>query len=62
MHYLGVSVTNSVTVNSDDDDFILSSPCNIEFDYYGIVVTDVAQVTSGAYEIWDAMKAAVQNS
>jgi hypothetical protein len=62
MQYLGVSVTNAVTVNDKDDDFILSSPCNIGFNYYGVVVTNVEKLTSESYKTWDAVKKAIKKS
>ncbi|MER2252938.1 Hachiman antiphage defense system protein HamA [Methylorubrum podarium] len=62
LKYLGISITNSSTINSEDDDFILSSPCKISFDYYGLVVTDVARITSSAYAIWDDIKELIKKS
>jgi hypothetical protein len=55
---MGISVTNAATVNSDDDDFVLTQPCGTGFDYYALVVTDLAAVANEAYGIWAALKKA----
>lgn len=46
---LGVSVTNASTVNADDDDFTLTAPCAAAFDYYALVVTELASLASESY-------------
>lgn len=58
LKFLGVSVTNACTVNTDDDDFILSKQCDTEFNYYALVVTDLAELAKDAYGRWIKMKAA----
>jgi len=58
LKFLGISVTNASTVNADDDDFILSKQCDIHFDYYALVVTDLAELAKDAYGRWMNMKAA----
>jgi hypothetical protein len=55
---LGISVTNASTVNSDDDDFILSTSCGAPFEYYALVVTDLATLATDSYGYWDSIKAA----
>jgi hypothetical protein len=57
---VGVSVTNASTVNADDDDFILTAPCSAPFDYYALVVTDLASLAAESYSYWDAVKKALQ--
>jgi DNA-binding transcriptional MocR family regulator len=57
---LGVSVTNASTVNADDDDFILTAACSTPFDYYALVVTDLAALAAESYGYWDALKKALQ--
>jgi hypothetical protein len=59
LRFLGISVTNAATINSEDDDFILSSTCNLDFDYHAIVVTDLAALSQDAYGKWLAAKAAL---
>ncbi|MGY4509325.1 Hachiman antiphage defense system protein HamA [Bradyrhizobium sp. USDA 3650] len=56
---LGVSVTNASTVNPDDDDFILTASCGAHFDYYALVVSDLASLAAESYGYWDAVKAAL---
>ncbi|TIX17108.1 MAG: DUF1837 domain-containing protein [Mesorhizobium sp.] len=56
MKFLGISVTNALTVNQGDDDFILGTCCKSEFDYYAIVVTDLHATAQEAYGIWDEAK------
>ncbi|MCA1549695.1 DUF1837 domain-containing protein [Bradyrhizobium sp. BRP19] len=56
---LGVSVTNASTVNRDDDDFILTASCAAPFDYYALVVTDLASLAAESYGYWDALKKAL---
>jgi len=58
LRVMGVSVINAVTVNTEDDDFILCEPCETVFDYYALVVTDLASTTTEAYGIWSEMKKA----
>lgn len=58
LKFLGISVTNASTVNKDDDDFILSEHCNIDFNYYALVVTDLAELAKDAYGRWAKIKAA----
>ena len=58
LKFIGVSVTNASTVNTDDDDFILSTHCDVDFDYYALVVTDLAELAKDAYGRWMKMKAA----
>ena len=60
LRYIGISVTNSNTINEKDDDFILSIPCGVEFDYHALVVTDLESLAKDAYSIWDAVKAAIK--
>lgn len=60
LNYIGISVTNSVTVNEKDDDFILSVPCGVEFDYHAIVVTDLESLAKESYSIWDTVKDAIE--
>ncbi|WP_294196759.1 Hachiman antiphage defense system protein HamA [uncultured Sphingomonas sp.] len=59
LKFLGVSVTNSVTVNEKDDDFILSEACLAPFDYYALVVTDLSAVAAESYGIWAAGRKAM---
>ncbi len=54
----GISVTNSQTINSDDDDFILSASCGATFEYYAIAVTNLAELASEAFGVWDKLKEA----
>jgi hypothetical protein len=56
---LGVSVTNASTINEEDDDFILSASCGVPFDYYALVVTDLAALAADSYGYWDALKTAL---
>lgn len=58
LKFLGVSVTNACTVNINDDDFILSKECNTDFNYYALVVTDLAELAKDAYGRWKKMKEA----
>lgn len=60
LKFIGISVTNSVTVNEKDDNFILSVPCGVKFEYHAIVVTDLHDLARDAYSIWDAVKAAIE--
>ncbi|WP_441228858.1 Hachiman antiphage defense system protein HamA [Tardiphaga sp. 20_F10_N6_6] len=55
LKFMGVSITNASTVNTGDDDFILSAPCVAPFSYYALVVTDLSELAAHAYGIWDAM-------
>lgn len=59
MQLLGMSVTNEHTVNSDDDNFILSEPCAAAFGYRAITVTNLAELSKEAYGYWDAVKDAL---
>lgn len=59
LSFMGVSVTNSSTVNQGDDDFILSEPCDTPFDYKALIVTDLSALASEAYGFWDKIKQAV---
>jgi hypothetical protein len=56
---LGVSVTNASTVNPDDDDFILTASCAAPFEYYALVVSDLASLAAESYGYWDALKKAL---
>lgn len=56
---LGISVTNASTVNPEDDDFILTASCAAQFDYYALVVSDLAALASDSYGYWDALKLAL---
>lgn len=58
LKFIGVSVTNACTVNTEDDDFILSRKCNIDFNYYALVVTDLAGLAKDAYGRWFKIKEA----
>ncbi|KVD67360.1 hypothetical protein WK69_02535 [Burkholderia ubonensis] len=58
LKFLGISVTNSSTVNTDDDDFILSEHCDTDFNYYALVVTDLAELAKDAYGRWMKIKTA----
>ncbi|MDR6392610.1 Hachiman antiphage defense system protein HamA [Paraburkholderia phenoliruptrix] len=58
LKFIGVSVTNASTVNAGDDDFILSKHCNTNFNYYALVVTDLAELAKDAYGRWFKIKAA----
>ena len=57
--FLGISVTNAVTVNAEDDDFILGEACSSDFDYYAIVVTDLAKLAEESFGFWDEISAAI---
>lgn len=59
LKFLGISVTNACTVNSEDDDFILSKPCGIDFNYYALVVTDLEALAKDAYGKWMLTKEAL---
>lgn len=59
MRFLGVSVTNASTIKTDDDDFILSIACDLNFNYYAIAVTNLATLSKDAYGRWFATKAAM---
>lgn len=59
LRFLGVSVTNRVTVNPGDDDFILSNACSLDFNYHAIAVTDLAALAHDAYGKWAATKEAL---
>jgi len=52
LKFIGVSVTNVSTVNTKDDDYILSQHCDKTFDYYALVVTDLAELANDAYGRW----------
>jgi uncharacterized protein DUF1837 len=56
LRVFGITVTNVQTVNANDDDFILTEPCSVAFDYSALVVTDLATLAADAYGYWDAMK------
>ena len=58
LNLLGVTVTNSVTMNHEDDDFILTSPCSTPFDYYALVVSDLKSLAEEAYGCWLKIKEA----
>lgn len=58
LKFIGVSVTNACTVNVEDDDFILSRHCDIDFNYYALVVTDLAGLAKDAYGRWFKIKEA----
>lgn len=58
LKFLGISVTNLSTINPEDDDFILTEHCATEFDYYALVVTDLAGLAEDAYGRWEKIKAA----
>ncbi len=55
---MGISVTNAKTINSKDDDFILTADCQVPFDYHTIAVTDIADLAPKSYGRWNAIKAA----
>src|SRR6516164_6561009 len=52
LNLLGVTVTNDVTMNHENDDFILPSPCSTPFDYYALVVSDLKSLAEEAYGCW----------
>lgn len=60
LKYLGASVTNAVTINDADDDFILSEASACDFDYYAIVVTDLKKLAEESFGFWDEIGAAVK--
>lgn len=60
--FLGVSVTNSSTMSSLDDDFILSSPCSRSFDFAGLLVNDLATLAKEAYEYGDEIQKAIEKA
>ncbi|MDV3099809.1 Hachiman antiphage defense system protein HamA [Burkholderia cenocepacia] len=58
LKFLGISVTNLSTVNAEDDDFILSQASDNNFNYYALVVTDLAKLAEDAYGRWMNMRTA----
>ncbi|SOY83468.1 hypothetical protein CBM2599_A160114 [Cupriavidus taiwanensis] len=60
LKFIGVSVTNLSTVNTADDDFILSQHCDKTFNYYALVVTNLAELANDAYGRWARIRAAAE--
>lgn len=56
LNYLGISVTNTVTVNAEDDDFMLVTPCSVPFNYHALVVTNVEKLAADSYGVWAASR------
>lgn len=47
--YLGIASINKSTVNTEDDDYILSEPCSRNFSFYCIAVSDLKKLAESSY-------------
>jgi hypothetical protein len=58
--FMGIAVVNAATVNQKDDDYILGQPCEREFEFRALVVSDLAALAKEAYrygkEISESLK------
>lgn len=46
---LGMAVINECTVRVDDDDYILTEPCDLDFNFRAITVTNLAALAQTSY-------------
>jgi hypothetical protein len=46
---LGIAVINESTVDTKDDDFILTAACPVPFDFKAVTVTDLSGLAAAAY-------------
>lgn len=49
LRYLGIATVNESTLCSEDDDFILATPCSTAFDFEGLAVGDLDGLAATAF-------------
>lgn len=61
LSYIGMAAINEITVNQNDDNYILSESCAKDFTFRAVVVSDLGSLAHNAYSAWDFIKEKTNN-